>query len=79
MKALFHRITERKQHDMIKIDMWYKDQYKFKKRKYGADAFFTPGNGYSGNIYNEEGKPIGDYHTDDSIEADEMFLIDWKE
>lgn len=59
------------------IDMWYGD--KFESGKYGADAYFTPGNGYSGNIYNSEGKAIGDYHTDDSIKISKWFLIKWNE
>ena len=59
----------------MKIDMWYKDR--FKKGKYGADAYFTPGNGYAGNIYDETGKMIGDYRTENSVEIEEYFLIKW--
>lgn len=60
----------------MKIDMWYGD--KFESGKYGADAYFTPENGYRGNIYNENGKMIGDYHTDDSTKIEKCFLIDWR-
>ena len=59
----------------MKIDMWYNDE--FESGKYRADAYFTPGNGYSGNIYNEQGKMIGDYHTDDSTKIEKLFLISW--
>ena len=59
----------------MKIDMWYGD--KFKSGKYGADAYFTPGNGYRGNIYDATGKMIGDYHTWDSVKIQNYFLIDW--
>ena len=40
----------------MKIDMWYGDE--FERGKYGADAYFTPGagNGYRGNIYDDNGK-----------------------
>jgi hypothetical protein len=61
----------------MKIDIWYKDKYKFEKKKFGADAFFTPYNGYSGNIYDENGKAIGDYHTQDSTEIPKYFLMEW--
>ena len=56
----------------MKIDMWYGDE--FEKGKYGADAYFTPGNGYSGNIYDSNGKMIGDYHTNDSTKIEKWFL-----
>lgn len=55
----------------MRIDMWYGN--KFKRGLYAADAFFTPYNGYSGNIYDETGKPIGDYHTEDSTEIEAYF------
>jgi hypothetical protein len=56
--------------------MWYGDR--FKKKIYGADAFFTPSNGYSGNIYDNNRKPIGDYMTQDSTELEQYFLIELK-
>ena len=59
----------------MKIDMWYGDR--FQKGKYGADAYFTHGNGYSGNIYDSTGKVIGDYRTQDSVEIEKAFLIKW--
>ena len=59
------------------IDMWYGD--KFEKGKYGADAFFNGLTGkYSGWIYNESGKIIGDYSSDNSVEIGENFKIEWK-
>jgi hypothetical protein len=61
----------------MKIDMWY--GHKFEKKKFGADAFFTPGNGYSGNIYDENGKAIGDYRTQNSVEIEKNFLIKWND
>ena len=57
------------------IDMWYGDE--FESGKYGADAYFTPSNGYRGNIYDENGKVIGDYHTDDSVKIQKLFRIEW--
>ena len=60
----------------MKIDMWYGD--KFEKGKYGADAYFTPGNGYAGNIYDNTGKTIGDYKMNNSVEIEKNFLIEWK-
>lgn len=59
----------------IKIDLWYDDI--FQPKKYHADAYFTPGNGYAGNIYNNEGKTIGDYTTDDSVIISQNFIIKW--
>lgn len=59
----------------MKIDLWY--GHEFKKGKYRANAFFTPGNGYSGNIFDETGKPIGDYRTRNSVEIPKYFRMEW--
>ena len=61
----------------VNIDMWYGD--KFEMGKYGADAYFTPGNGYGGNIYDSDGKMIGDYHAMDSAWIGKAFLIKWND
>ncbi len=61
---------------MLKVDMWYKDM--FIKKKYRADAHFNGlDSTYAGNIYNEDGKVIGDYISDDSIEIESAFIIQW--
>ena len=63
----------------MKIDMWHGD--KFIPGKYRADASFYPhgsfGYCYRGNIYNEAGKVIGDYASNDSVEIDNASIIDW--
>lgn len=62
----------------LTIDMWYGD--KFVPRKYGADASFYGNDGeYRGNIYNESGKIIGDYTSDNSVLIEKNFLIDFGE
>ena len=55
---------------MIKIDMWYKDNYKEADK---IDIFFYENDGeYRGNIY-KNGKIIGDYICDSSIELENTF------
>lgn len=55
---------------MIKIDMWYKDNYIEADK---IDITFYPNNGeYRGNIY-KNGKIIGDYVCNDSIELEKTF------
>ncbi len=68
----------------IKIDMW--DGAKFEPKKYGADAFFreqkswhNPEHCYTGNIYDENDKMIGDYTAADSEVIEENFNIKWKD
>ena len=65
----------------IQVDMWYRD--KFEPKKYRADATFYPhesfGYPYRGNIYNEDGKAIGDYAAGDSCWIEENFIIDFGE
>ena len=55
---------------MIKIDMWYKDNYIEADK---IDVFFYDSDGeYRGNIY-KNGKIIGDYICTDSIELENTF------
>jgi hypothetical protein len=62
----------------LDVDMWYGDE--FVPGKYGADAFFNDMSGiYTGNIYDENGKRIGDYSCDDSVEIEDNFQIAWNE
>ena len=61
----------------MKIDMWYGD--KFKPKKYGADAYFNNLTcQYWGWIYNEHGKIIGDYTTNNSVKISDNFKIEWR-
>ena len=56
---------------MINIDMWYGDDHKQADK---IDITFYPNDGeYRGNIY-KNGKMIGDYVCDDSIELENSFL-----
>ena len=60
----------------LNIDMWYGD--KFEPKKYGADSFFSDMYGtYFGNIYDSNGKIIGDYSGDDSVLVEQNFLVKW--
>lgn len=68
----------------LEVDMWYGD--KFEPKKFGADAYFRdqkswhhPEHCYVGNIYNDEGKAIGDYTAADSTIIKENFNIEWKD
>ena len=54
---------------MIKIDMWYGNNHKEADK---IDVFFNPNGEYRGNVY-KDGKCIGDYVCDDSIELEETF------
>lgn len=54
----------------MKIDYWYKDD----KEIAAADCFFYPNSGeYRGNVYNKDGRIIGDYIAKDSVEIEERF------
>lgn len=56
---------------MINIDMWYGDNYKEADK---IDITFYPNSGeYRGNIH-KDGKIIGDYVCDDSVELENNFL-----
>lgn len=60
----------------INIDMWYGDM--FEPMKYGADASFNDNGGYyTGNIYNDNGKIIGDYYSENSVWIEQNFKIKW--
>lgn len=51
---------------MLKIDKWYKDE-----KIARADCFFYPNVGiYRGNLFNRDGKVIGDYWCNDSVELE---------
>lgn len=61
----------------IKIEMWNGD--KFISKKYYADAFFYPhgsfGYYYRGNIYDKNGKCIGDYGAKNIQTVNKNFII----
>lgn len=53
----------------MKVDIWYRGE-----RAHSADAFFYPNEGiYRGNLYNADGKMIGDYSSRDSVEIEKRF------
>ena len=55
---------------MIEIDMWYGDNY---KEANAIDIIFYPNSGeYRGNIY-KDGKFIGDYICNNSVELENKF------
>ena len=55
---------------MINIDMWYGDNHKEADK---IDIIFYPNEGkYRGNIF-KNGKYIGDYVCDDSVELENTF------
>lgn len=55
---------------MIKIDMWYGDSHTEADK---IDVTFYSNDGeYRGNVY-KDGKMIGDYVCNDSIELEETF------
>ncbi len=55
---------------MVNIDMWYGNDYKEADK---IDIEFYPSDGqYRGNIY-KDGKIIGDYICDDSVELENTF------
>ena len=60
------------------IDMWYGDR--FVPGKYYADASFSGYDCiYRGNIYDENGKCIGDYSSDNSVWIENNFKIKWND
>ena len=72
------RVTATPELSGLNIDMWYGD--KFEPMKYGADAYFSDMDCvYRGNIYDDNGKIIGDYSADDSVAIEKNFKIDWGE
>lgn len=51
---------------MLKIDKWYEDE-----KIVSADCFFSDIDCvYRGNFYNRDGKVIGDYWCNDSVELE---------
>ena len=59
------------------IDIWYKME-----KPVFADCFFYPNEGiYRGNLYNKNGRMIGDYSSTNSIEIEKRFsnIFDKKE
>ena len=53
----------------MKIDIWYDGEEIF-----AADCTFYPNDGiYRGNLYNADGRMIGDYSSTDSVEIEERF------
>lgn len=60
-----------------RVDMWYGNP--FMGKKYAADAFFSDTDCvYRGNIYDENGRMIGDYESSDSTWIEQRFNICWK-
>lgn len=59
----------------IMIDYWHSQKHH--PGKYRVDASFYPqgsfGYSYRGNIYDDSGKCIGDYGTNDSLEIEKNF------
>lgn len=56
---------------MIKFDFWHGES---EKDIAAADCFFYPNSGhYAGNIYNKDGKAIGDFTSNDSVEIERRF------
>ena len=53
----------------MKIDIWYPGE-----TIAAADCFFYPNEGiYRGNLYNAEGRIIGDYSSRDSVAIENRF------
>ena len=70
-------VTASTDFDDISIDMWYGDE--FEPHKYGADAWFNDmGGSYSGWIYDNNGKKIGDYTAYDSSRNRTYFAVSEK-
>ena len=53
----------------MKIDFWYgEDEIAY------ADCYFYPNEGeYRGNVYNADGRIIGDYTSRNSVEIEKRF------
>lgn len=55
---------------MLKVDMWYGDSVRNVDR---VDVFFYPEVGqYRGNLY-MNGKAVGDFYSNDSVEVERRF------
>ena len=60
----------------LNVDMWYGNE--FIPKAYGADSFFNDNSATCwGWIYDENGKMIGSYESDDSVLVQENFQIAW--
>lgn len=60
----------------LNIDMWYGNE--FVAKRYGADSYFNDNSAtYWGWIYDENGKRVGSYESDDSVLVADNFQIDW--
>ena len=60
----------------IDIDMWYGD--KFDQQRHRIDVFFSDIDcEYRGNIYDENGRIIGDYSTTDSVMLQKKFGVEF--
>ena len=53
----------------MKVDMWYENE-----KPVSVDCFFYPNDGiYRGNLYNANGRAIGDFSSADSVEIEDNF------
>lgn len=53
----------------MKVDIWYPGEHVA-----GADCFFYPNDGeYRGNLFNSEGRIVGDYAAKNSTEIERRF------
>lgn len=60
----------------LNIDMWYDNE--FAAKQYGADVFFNDLSAeYWGWIYDDAGKRIGSFDSDDSVLIEKNFLTDF--
>ena len=60
----------------LNIDMWYDNE--FVAKQYGADVFFNDLSAeYWGWIYDDAGKRIGSFESDDSVLIEKNFLTDF--
>lgn len=55
----------------MKFDFWYNHTL---KDVYKVDCYFYPNNGYyAGNMYDKNGKVIGDFTSPDSVTIEKYF------
>lgn len=53
----------------MRVDIWYEGE-----KAARVDCFFYPNSGeYRGNLYNKDGKAIGDFSARDSVEVERRF------
>ena len=53
----------------MKIDLWYKDE----EVTFVDCTFYDSDCVYRGNLYNKDGRPIGDFSSNDSAEIERRF------